>query len=221
MSVNMNWYSGTTVLEALGEFRPAHDPVDASFRMPVQGIFNLDNKRVVLGKIAAGKIKPGERVTIMPGELKGEVKSIEVFGCEKREALAGESIGLILDNGAKVARGQVIAEVDDVPKPGKKLTAHLFWMDEKPLLLKDHLTIKCATAETGCKIEKIKERLNSSTLQIIGKNAERLEEAEAADVIISTDEPIVFEEFTAIPELGRFVLQKQGRVCAGGVVCAE
>jgi translation elongation factor TU len=219
-SVNMNWYSGVTVLEALDEFHPAHDPVEAPFRMPVQGIFKVDGKTVVLGRIAAGKVKPGERVTIMPGELEGEVSSIEVFGQDKREAVAGESVGLVLDNGAGAARGQVISEVDDLPRPGKKLDAHLFWMDEKPLSLKESLTIKCATAEIPCKVEKIGERLNSSSLEVIGHDADRLEEAEAGTVTIALSEPLVFEDFTAVPELGRFVLQRAGRVCAGGVISA-
>jgi translation elongation factor TU len=220
LSVNMQWYSGATILEALDQFRPSRDPVDAPFRLPVQGLFELDGKKVVLGRVAAGRIKAGERVTIMPGQLKGEVKSIEVFGREKWEALAGESIGLVLDKGINVARGQVISEVDELPKPGKKLAAHLFWMGEKPLSLKDDLTIKCATAESACKIDKIKERLNSSTLEVIEKGADHLEEAEAAEVIISTEKPIVFEDFNLVPELGRFVLQKDGQVCAGGVVSA-
>lgn len=218
LSVNMKWYAGATILEALDEFNPTHDPVDAPLRMLVQGISEIDGKKVVLGKIASGKVCPGEMVTVMPGSIKGEVKSIEVFGKIKREAFAGESIGLVLNDGTKIHRGQVISDVANVPEPGKKLSAHIFWMSSKPLFLSEKLTIRCATSETNCRIEKIKERLNSSTLEVIGKDADRLEEAEAAEVVISTDEPMVFEDFAAVPELGRFVLKKKGRVCAGGVV---
>lgn len=221
LSANMNWYSGVTVLEALDGFSAAVDPVDAHLRIPIQGMFELDGKKIYLGKVASGRVGSGEIVSIMPGNMKGEIRSIEVFGKVKHEALAGESIGIVLDDGSKAARGQVISDVVNLPKQGKRISAHIFWMDTVPLNLSDELTLKCATEEVGCKIEEIKERLNSSTLEVVGKNADTLEEAEAAEVIIAVDRPIVFEDFSAVAELGRFVLQKKGRVCAGGVISAQ
>ncbi len=45
------WYSGPTVLEALDAFTPEPAPVDAPFRMPVQGVYkftaNNDDRRIV------------------------------------------------------------------------------------------------------------------------------------------------------------------------------
>lgn len=37
-------------------------------------------------------------------------------------------------------------------------------------------------------------------------------------VVISIEKPMVFEDFNEIEELGRFVLVKEGQICAGGII---
>jgi sulfate adenylyltransferase subunit 1 (EFTu-like GTPase family) len=64
----------------------------------------------------------------------------------------------------------------------------------------------------------IRERVDSSTLEHIEKNASELNAFEVGEVTISTESPLVTEDFTDVPELGRFVLLRGQDVAAGGIV---
>jgi len=66
-------------------------------------------------------------------------------------------------------------------------------------------------------VKEIRERISSETGEVMGTNAEQIRENEAATVIFETD-PVVVEEFSEIPELGRFVLVRGGRNIGVGVV---
>ena len=80
------------------------------------------------------------------------------------------------------------------------------------------ITIRCATTEEICSIDKIETKFDSSTLEIIEEDGKVLGETEVGKVVISIEKPMVFEDFNEIEELGRFVLVKEGQICAGGII---
>lgn len=82
----------------------------------------------------------------------------------------------------------------------------------------EKVTIRCSTQETTCKVEAIRKRINSSTLETIEQQANTLKALEVGCVTIKTKKPIVIRAFNEIPELGRFVLEKDGDSCAGGII---
>jgi len=41
------------------------------------------------------------------------------------------------------------------------------------------------------------------------------------EVLIETDNPVVVEEFSKLPELGRFVLVRGYEIVAGGIILAD
>jgi sulfate adenylyltransferase subunit 1 (EFTu-like GTPase family) len=80
------------------------------------------------------------------------------------------------------------------------------------------ITIRCATQETTCKVEEIKKRINSSTLEVIEERAEILKNLEVGEVLIKTKNPMAIKTFDDIQELGRFVLIQDENTSAGGIV---
>ncbi len=82
------------------------------------------------------------------------------------------------------------------------------------------LTIRCATQETGCKVESIDKRIDSSTLEVIAENADVIKNLEVAEVILKTKKPIAIKDFNDVQELGRFVLVQNENICAGGIITA-
>jgi len=82
----------------------------------------------------------------------------------------------------------------------------------------EKLTIRCATQETTCKIEEIKKRINSSTLEVINENEEKIKNLEVAEVVIKTKKPLAIKNFNDVRELGRFVLVRNDNICAGGII---
>ena len=115
-------------------------------------------------------------------------------------------------------RGEVICHPQYSPEIKTRINANIFWMSYDPLQAKDQLTIRCATAEEHCHIERIEQRIDSSTLEIIENHSNILRETDVGKVTISIDRPMVLEDFNEIEGLGRFVLTRSGEICAGGII---
>ena len=84
-------------------------------------------------------------------------------------------------------------------------------------LFPDTLWFRCATQETACEIEQINTVIDSSTLELIAEDATKINNQEVADIIISTDKPVIVENFNKIEALGRFVLGDVDTI-AGGII---
>jgi translation elongation factor EF-1alpha len=60
--------------------------------------------------------------------------------------------------------------------------------------------------------------MDPSALEILEKEAASLKLNEMAKIILKTERAFVVEPFGSVEELGRFVLESDGQVCAAGVV---
>ena len=91
-------------------------------------------------------------------------------------------------------------------------------MSRQPLQADETFVFRCTTQEADCRITAIRKRLDSSSLEMIEENAATLKDTEVGEMILRTDQPVVLEEHSFIPELGRFVLERGHDVVAGGIV---
>lgn len=212
ISNNMAWYKGLSLLEALNAcFEKKRD---SDFRLPVQDIYNLNGEKVVVGEIISGKVKKGEKVKIFPLNEERRVKAIKVFNKNKSMATAPESIGLIFDEMSNLSRGQVICK-KGLPKVKTEILTKIFCIH--PLDIKENLRFRCATQEVLAQIREIKGVWNTVSLE--PKSKERiLQENDFAEVIITTETPVVIERFQELNSLGRFVLQNNKEICAAGII---
>ena len=134
------WYSGPTVLEALDAFTPEPAPVDAPFRMPVQGVYkftaNNDDRRIVAGSVATGRVRVGDELIFLPSGKQSRVKTIEAFARpEQTEVSAGEAAGLTLTDHIYVGRGEIAVRADEkLPDVTTRLRASVFWLGRDPLV---------------------------------------------------------------------------------------
>ena len=216
-SGKIKFYDGPTILEALDSFKKSKSTEEKPFRFPVQDVYDIDGQKIIVGRVESGKIKTGESVILLPEEKEMNIKKIEKFLENPAEAAAGDSIGIVSgDFGFK--RGQVLCEKQNLPKVARQFRANVFWMYPKPVAKNERLVLRIATQEVPCKIDKIENRINSSSLEILERNAERLEETEVAEVTISTEKPVVIENFNNIEEFGRFVLVRDFDICGGGII---
>jgi len=214
-SSKMEWYKGPTVLEALDTFKTASAPTEKSLRFPIQDVYKIGDKRILVGRVEAGRLSSGQEVKFVPAGSSTKVKSIEVFEGQKENAEAGESIGITLENPLFIERGDVA--VDDRSNPSDSVLANVFWMAKQGFDTGEKLLFRCATQEVGCKI-KIDKRLNSSSLEVLEENANSLNVNEVGQVVITLDRPICTDAFKDIQEMGRFVLVRDNDVVAGGIV---
>jgi len=113
------------LLEAIDNLPQPARQTDKPFLMAVEAVYLiLGRGTVATGVVEQGKVKLGDEVEIMgmsedPKKIKGVVTGIETFHKQMEEAIAGDSVGLLLRGPTKddLRKGQVIA------KPNT-LTAH-------------------------------------------------------------------------------------------------
>jgi sulfate adenylyltransferase subunit 1 (EFTu-like GTPase family) len=216
-SEKLSWFDGPTVLQALDTFEPLKIE-EKPLRFPIQDIYSVDGKKILVGRIEAGRLKKEESLFLLPEKKKVVVKSIETF-LKNDVATAGfeESIGICLKGRQRVERGHILAE-DLSSMISDSIRANIFWMDSKGYRAGEILLFRCVTQEVPCRIEKINRKFDPASMELIEEEASSIKGAEVADILIQLDEKVVVDPFNEIPEMGRFVLEKDGRPVAGGII---
>lgn len=214
-SEKLSWFGGPTFLESLDSLASKVHPESKDFIFPVQDVYKIEDKRIVVGRIESGKVHRDDRVRISPSGLTTKVLSIEKFRDSPSEAWVGENVGLILENAVFVERGNII--YSQGLTFSDNFSATIFWLSKEDFNRDRRLEIRSATQKTTCKIE-IKERIDSQTLEVVEKDSKILKNLEVARVNIKTKRPLAIKNFSELEELGRFVLTEDGNICAGGII---
>jgi len=216
----MVWYKGPTFLESLDSLENREATNDKPLIFPIQDIYKIDSKRIAVGRVEAGVLRSGQEIKVYPSRQLTKVKSIEKYPKQVNEASAGESIGITFEASLFLDRGYVVCDSGEDPVLTDTFRASVFWMAKKEFNKGERITVRCATQETSGKIEAIRRRINSSTLEIIAEEADELGNLEVGEVIIKTKNPIVIKTFQDVQELGRFVMVRDEDICAGGIITA-
>lgn len=217
----MSWFAGMTMLEALDKLECTKSLEESMLRLPIQDIYDIDGEKILVGRIASGKVAAGQQIIFHPCGKSATIAAVKKFGQESTSALAGESIGITLktDSALKaVKRGEVACDIEPSPMVSSTLEAVVFWMSGMPLRLKDKIEFKCATQQVNCQVMRIDNRLNSSTLEIIDGESNELRETEVARLTLKMEGYIATDKFDQVPEMGRFVLMRDTDTVAGGVI---
>ena len=212
-SGRMKWYQGPTLLQSLDGIEPG-EIGDKPLRFVVQDVYHLGSEKVTVGRVESGTLRKGEELIFQPSAVKGRIEKIMAFPGEMERAGTGDSIGILL--GCEVKRGSVGGHPENPPVAVDRFLGEVVLL-EGTLKPGDNLDIKCGTGRTRCLVEEIKERISSETGKVLGGNTQKIGSNEAATIIFWT-EPLVVENFSEIPELGRFVVAREGRNIGAGVV---
>jgi len=217
-SEKMPWYDGPTVIEALDLLEAGVTDESLPLRLPVQDVYEIDGRALAVGRVAAGKVSRGDQVVICPSGAEGKVAVLTKFEGPVDSASAGESIGFSLGNGLELSRGLTLADPKAALGETDRLTANVFWMSPAPLKRGEKIALRLATQELPCTVEKIANRMDSGSLEIIDADADSLADTEVAEVTLATDGTVNFESFSHVPEMGRLVLMRGTNIVAGGIV---
>jgi sulfate adenylyltransferase large subunit len=211
------WYSGPTALEALDTFSELKIE-EKPLRFPIQDIYRIEGKRIVVGRVEAGTVKRGDILYVLPLKKEVKVSSIDRFLAEGvKEAGVGESIGISLGDGPDVQRGQVLSrDLDSIITD--RIKANIFWMEKDLYHTGDPLLFRCVTQEIPCTIEKIYKTFDPASLEVTEETTGQIREAEVAEIMISLKREAVIDPFQEIPEMGRFVLEQNAIPAAGGII---
>jgi len=160
-----SFYSGPSLLEHLETVLPERDPGDIPMRFPVQMVLlprDGSMERFFAGQIASGTIRTGDEVELFPGG-KTRIKAIQIMGQNILEATAPQSISVQIEDNIDVARGTLMTSGNE-PETAGDFTAHICWMDSRPLRPGAKYTIRHTTNFLKCAVESIEYRVDMSSL---------------------------------------------------------
>jgi small GTP-binding protein len=216
-SEKISWFDGPTVLQALDTFHELKVE-EKPLRFPIQDSYRIDGKKILVGRIESGRLVKGESLFLLPEKKKVIIKSIHKYmDSEVTTASYEESIGISLQGRHRVERGHILT-TDLSSMISDKIKANIFWMDPMGYRAGETLLFRCVTQEIPCRIEKINRKFDPASMELTEQDATSIKGAEVADILIQLDEKVVVDPFNEIPEMGRFVLEKDGRPVAGGII---
>ena len=204
-SARMPWYSGPTLLQYLNRVDTCSNRPQGMFRMPVQWVNrpNLDF-RGFCGRVAAGTLRPGDAVRVLPSGVQTHIKAVWLGFNEVAAADAGDAVTITLVDEVDASRGDVLVAADAPPEVADQFEAKLLWMSEHALAPGRQYLMKLACKEVTATLTAIKfrEDVNSGAqlaAKVLGLN-------EIAVVTMSTSAPLVFEPYATNQTLGGFIL---------------
>ncbi|MES2035295.1 MAG: sulfate adenylyltransferase subunit CysN [Pseudomonadota bacterium] len=204
-SLEAPWYDGPPLMRWLETIEVEDHLPSQPFRMPVQWVNrpNLDF-RGFSGQIAAGTVKPGDRIKVLPSGRESRVARIVVLPGDLDSAQAGQSVTITLTDEVDVSRGDVLVAADDPSPVANQFETTLVWMDDEPMLPGRPYLLKIGAQTVTASITEPKYRVQVNTLEHIA--AKRLELNEIGVCNISLDRAIPFEAYETSRDLGGFIL---------------
>jgi bifunctional enzyme CysN/CysC len=204
-STAMSWYSGPTLLEHLETMEVSSNLARRPLRMPIQWVNrpNLDF-RGYAGTIASGRVKPGDRIVVLPSGRVTGVKAIVTMDGELPEASAGRAVTLTLTDELDAGRGDIISAETDRPTLADQFAAHVVWMSDHAMLPGRSYLLSLGGNTVGAQVTNLKHKVNVNTLEHVA--TKHLDLNEVGFVNIALDRPIAFDPYDENRETGGFIL---------------
>jgi len=221
-SENMGWYKGKTLLECFDDFKVEEKPINKPLRVPVQDVYTITGVGTVpVGRVETGKMKPGDKIVVMPSGSTGEIKSIETHHQQLESAQAGDNVGFNLRGIEKkdIKRGDVLGTPDAPPSVAKEFKAQIIVIHHPTAIAPGYTPVMhCHTAQVAATITSFDEKINAATGATEEKDPKFLKVGDSAIVKIRPVRPTPIETFKEYPEMGRFALRDMGATVAAGIV---
>lgn len=206
-STRTPWYSGPSLLALLeaAETHRSRQAENLPLRLPVQMVVRADASfRGFAGRIAAGQVRPGDAVRVLPSGVLSRVARIVGADGDLDQAAAGQSVTLTLTDEIDCSRGDMLVAAEAPPEVADQFEADLVWMAGEPLLAGRPYLLKIGARTVTAQVTEIKHRLNVDTQAPLA--ARRLDLNEIGLCNISLSQALPFEPYEASPELGGFIL---------------
>ncbi|MDR3352966.1 MAG: sulfate adenylyltransferase [Zoogloeaceae bacterium] len=208
----LDWYVGPTLIDILENAPTAHSEHAEPFRFPVQYVCrpqdaanpDLHDYRGFMGQVAAGALRTGDAVTVLPAGRTTRVRAVRLGGEEIGVARAEQSVTLLLDDDIDISRGDMIAAHDAPPPARKEIEAILCWFSETPLDGARTFLIRHTTREARAKLTAITHKLDVNTLERLP--AEQLVMNDIARVRFKLAQPVFADPYAENRATGAFIV---------------
>jgi sulfate adenylyltransferase subunit 1 (EFTu-like GTPase family) len=227
-SVATPWYDGPPLLEHLESVGRDDGAAAGPFRLPIQWVIRSRDDgdyRAVAGRIASGRLRPGDRVAALPSRIETRVKAIDTFDGPLEDAAAPRSVAVRLADDVDLGRGGMLAAPDDVPPERRRLDALVCWLGGTPLTAGRRYRLQQTSRSVRAVASDLSARLDINTLEWdadptslavneVGRVALTLAEPIFADAYArdrTTGSAILLDEATN-ETVGAVLIQDEGRV---------
>jgi bifunctional enzyme CysN/CysC len=219
-SGEMQWHDGPTALAALDAIPQPTAVLDLPLRLPVQDVYKFDDRRIIAGRIEAGRLGVGDTLLFSPANKTARVATIESWSAPTQTAAsAGQSVGITLDDQIFVERGQVASHPIAPPVLTNVFRTRLFWLGHHPLHVGSRYRLKFLTSDVEAHVEKIERVIDTTDLS--ERSSETVERNAVGEIILRTHGLIALDTFAASPRTGRFVLVENHTIVGGGIISME
>ncbi|MDZ4798717.1 MAG: sulfate adenylyltransferase subunit CysN [Bryobacteraceae bacterium] len=199
------WYRGGSLLHILETVPLKLDHEFESMRFPVQYVIRptLDF-RGYAGQVAAGIVRQGDSIMVLPSGRTTKVKEIVTFDGPLESAHLGQSVTITLEQEIDISRGDMLVHPDAMPHVSRRFEADVVWMQATPLQPDTPYLIKHTSQQIPATVSEILWR--TSVQDLAHLPAEKLELNEIGRVRIETRKPLFFDPYRRSRGTGSFIL---------------
>src|SRR5262245_5846095 len=207
---NLPWWNGPTLLEALESVDASRSLQDLPARFPVQLVSRpdpsqLEGARGTLGRLESGILTRVQRVPVLPARQSTSIRAIISLEGSAAEAVAGDSITLVLADDLDVSRGDMIVGNFEPPAVKQSISARLCWLSADPFEPHRRYLLRHTTRSVKAQLRNIDARVNIHTLERDAFSGE----VGMNDIVhahITLQQPIACDSYSVNRATGAFIL---------------
>ena len=201
------WYDGPPLLEHLEQVEVLPPAEHDALRLPVQWVIRPadGDGRLYAGQVAAGVLRPGDEVAVLPRGTRTTVATVETFDGPLQAAAPPQSVAVRLAEDIDVGRGDLICTPDSLPPNARELEATICWMGDAPLRPGARYALKHTTRSVRATVQSLIAKLDITTLDAQQEPAEPALN-DIGRVTLRTSAPIFADPYAANRVTGAFIL---------------
>jgi bifunctional enzyme CysN/CysC len=215
----LSWFKGPSLLQAIDRLEEAESAAQQPLRFPIQDVYRVENRRVLVGRIEAGTLRVGDQLLFSPHHKTARVATLERWqDSSAQSAAAGDSIGITLRDHIFIERGHIASHEADAPVEANRVRARVFWIGAEPLRIGARYRLKLVTQNVDCQVVALGQVIDVATLDDNASERTELRINEVGEVTLQTRTPLVLDNHERVPTMGRFVLADGDSLVGGGIV---
>jgi len=205
-SVAMPWYRGSPLLYHLEHVHIASDRNLIDARFPVQCVTREPARefRGYAGRMAAGVLRRGDDVVVLPSGQCTQISHILTFEGEVEEAYPPLAVTLTLTDPVAVGRGDLLCRPDNRPTVARAVDAMVCWMGDRPLTPGARYVMKHTTRAVRAQVDAIHYEIDVATLH--RRPASALARNDIGRVRLRVPDAILADPYRRSRATGSFIL---------------
>ena len=213
-SENTPWYQGETLLHLLENIPLKQGADKAQFRFPVQYVIRPQTAewpdyRAYAGRISGGRIKVGDKVTILPSQTESVVSRIDEGTNQVDEARSSQSVSISLADDVDVSRGSLIVKTNELPTVSNQIELLVCWLNHRPLQLRQKYIIRHTSDELQGVVGEVEYKVNINTLENNFDDKE-VKMNDIAKIKLKLSKPLAFDLYAENRTTGSLVFIDEG-----------